>query len=424
MTANKHSPKYFKICAEKRLNEFLHQQDVKLEAQIDQESDDYINNVDEASYIKYLSDRYSLDTPYLDFDKREVSSGRKNVPAEDFPYGQFNVRSGRSYLMGVVTFHIPCSGDVNLLPYYSDNFLVHNGPIGYTEDNHLCFEITDFYDDLERVKLSSHSVINNIGTLSSGLIREIEEYNYGLERKIKRFIEERKKKISSIVQVLGVPIKKRENLSSSYAVPTPESRKFVSLKPQVVDHGNKIEYSLGDTIYFDILQVINDYGKVFEQYPSTYSGKQEEELRNHFLLILQPKYKGAATGETFNKSGKTDILIKHENTTVFIAECKFWRGQKSYIDTVNQLLGYLIWRNSKAAIVLFVKNKDFSSVLYAVKEATPTHPNFIRFVNEQDESWLNYVFHINDNPDREVRLAVLLFHIPPVGESISEVDEK
>ncbi|HEU0144988.1 MAG TPA: hypothetical protein VFQ47_09405 [Nitrososphaera sp.] len=165
----------------------------------------------------------------------------------------------------------------------------------------------------------------------------------------------------------------------------------------------------------------NDYGKVFEQYPSTYKDKREEELRDHFLLNLQPRYKGAATGETFNKIGKTDILIRYENATVFIAECKFWRRRKGYIDTINQLLGYLIWRNSKAAVVLFVRNKDFSSVLQEVKAATPTHPNFIRFVNEQDETWLNYIFHINDNPNREVKLAVLLFHIPSIGKDLPEL---
>ena len=48
----------------------------------------------------------------------------------------------------------------------------------------------------------------------------------------------------------------------------------------------------------------------------------------------------------------------------------------------------------------------------AVKEATPTHANYLGFVDEQEESWLNFRFHINGDPNREVKLAVLLFHIP------------
>lgn len=38
-----------------------------------------------------------------------------------------------------------------------------------------------------------------------------------------------------------------------------------------------------------------------------------------------------AQGETFNKSGKTDILISEESRSAFIAECKIWRGQKKFL---------------------------------------------------------------------------------------------
>ncbi|HEU0144987.1 MAG TPA: hypothetical protein VFQ47_09400 [Nitrososphaera sp.] len=256
MKAKETSPKRFKICAEKRLTEYLRQQEDKLEAQIDQESDDYINDVDEEAYVKYLVNEYSLDTPYLDFDNMSASTGKKLVPAEQFPYGQFHVRRGESYPKEVVIFHIPCNGDVNLLPYYSDNFVVDNGPLGYIQDECLCFEIIDFYDDLARIKQFSQSVINNIKTLGSKLIREIENYNYNLDWNIRRKIEERKNKIKNIVQVLGVPIRKRENLPASYAIPTPLSRKSISLKPQASGQGGKIEYSLDDALYLDILQVI------------------------------------------------------------------------------------------------------------------------------------------------------------------------
>lgn len=130
------------------------------------------------------------------------------------------------------------------------------------------------------------------------------------------------------------------------------------------------------------------------------------------MLILEPNFEGSATGETFNKSGKTDILLRHEGSNVFIAELKFWRGKKSYLDTISQLLGYLTWRDSKAAVVMFVKNKDFSTVLETAKETTPEHPNCLGYVSEQEEGWYHYRFHINEYKNREVKLAVMLFHIP------------
>ncbi len=86
--------------------------------------------------------------------------------------------------------------------------------------------------------------------------------------------------------------------------------------------------------------------------------------------------------------------------------------KKNYLDTLSQLLGYLTWRDSKSAVVVFVKNKDFSSVLDTVKEVTLDHNNCLGFVSEEEEGWYNYRFHIEGDKNREVKVAVMLFHIP------------
>lgn len=383
------------------------------------ESDDYINNIDTEKYVEYLSNKYSLDTPELDFDSIEGANGKKLILGERFPYG-FSVRKGQSYEIPTIIYHISCSGNTQLLQYYSD---IHysNTPEVFITDGYLCFEVINFFNDLEKVKYSAQSTINDIKMVVDKLIEGINRFNWGLKRNAHHIIEERKTKINNIVQILGIPIKKRQDLSPSYEIPTSQSKKTISLKPQVISNDGNVEYMLEENIYLDILQVIHDYGKSFEQYPSISKGKEEEEIRDHFLFVLQPRYNWAASGEAFNKKGKTDILIKYEKATVFIAECKFWRGQKSYLATISQLFDrYLIWRNSKAAVVIFVENKDFSSVISEVKNVTANHLNFVRFVDEKDETWLNYIFHINDNLNREVKLAVLLFHIPLLEKTISK----
>jgi len=83
-----------------------------------------------------------------------------------------------------------------------------------------------------------------------------------------------------------------------------------------------------------------------ERHPSTYAGKGEEALRDDLLATLSTHFPGA-TAETFNKTGKTDLLIRHENENGFVAECKFWSGSKSYHDAIGQLLGYLTWRDRR-----------------------------------------------------------------------------
>jgi hypothetical protein len=72
----------------------------------------------------------------------------------------------------------------------------------------------------------------------------------------------------------------------------------------------------------------------------------------------------------------------------------------------------LTWRDSKAAIILFVRNKDLSDVISKVKIITPNHKNFLEYVNDMEETWLNYKFHINNDRNREIMLAVMLYHIP------------
>ena len=140
--------------------------------------------------------------------------------------------------------------------------------------------------------------------------------------------------------------------------------------------------------------------------------KMKKPFETIYSFYLEPSFEGSATGETFNKTGKTDILIRHENSNAFIAECKFWKGKKVYLDAITQLLGYLTWRDSKAAIIVFVDNKDFSSVIQTAEKVTSTHSNYLGFVDKKHDTWLNYRFHINGDPNREVKLGVLFFHIP------------
>src|SRR4029077_3780088 len=77
-----------------------------------------------------------------------------------------------------------------------------------------------------------------------------------------------------------------------------------------------------------------------------------------FLGAAQCAYEGDAAGETFNFQSKTDILIRKDGKNVFIAECKFWKGEKAFGETLDQLLSYLSWRDTKTAVVLFNRNAD------------------------------------------------------------------
>lgn len=165
--------------------------------------------------------------------------------------------------------------------------------------------------------------------------------------------------------------------------------------------------------YEKILVCINLIGKMFERLPSTYANKEEEHLRDHILVSLGAAVIGSATGETFNKRGKTDILVRDavSGSNEFVGECKFWRGEVVYHRTIDQLLSYLGWRDNKAAVIFFVPNKGFSNVLQTIRDATPLHGQFLRLESEPDESWLNYIFTAPGDDNRTIQLAIMAYHM-------------
>ena len=164
--------------------------------------------------------------------------------------------------------------------------------------------------------------------------------------------------------------------------------------------------------YEHILRVLENMVRVMERSPSAFASMDEEALRSHFLVQLNGHYEGQATGETFNYEGKTDILVRSEGKNVFIAECKFWSGPKKLVETINQLLGYSSWQDTKVAVIVFNRKRDFSKVLAAIPETVKSHPNFKRELPGSSETTFRYRFAHRDDRNREMILTVLAFDVP------------
>jgi hypothetical protein len=97
---------------------------------------------------------------------------------------------------------------------------------------------------------------------------------------------------------------------------------------------------------------------------------------------------------------------------VFVAECKFWNGEKSYFEAIDQLINYLTWRDTKTSLILFVRQKDFSVVLEKIDGKTKDHSNYLGRETKTDENWFNFRFHLNGDKSRETKMAVQLYHLP------------
>lgn len=284
--------------------------------------------------------------------------------------------------------------------------LVANGKLVFTVDAHnrdhtqVRQEIEGTLDDIE------HN-LNNLRT-------NVEAFRKEVPRLAHEWIEGRRAKLltdRNLVAALGYKLKERTDSPRTYA--PPEIRRKIS--PRLAPIGAapfKPEPALATTDYEHILSVIHNMAIAMERSPSAFKDLDEEALRFQFLVPLNGHYEGAASGEAFNYEGKTDILIRVDGRNVFIAECKFWGGPKRLTDTIDQLLRYTSWRDTKTAIIIFNRNKDFTKVLEAIPPTCEAHPNYLRSVSRHGETSFRYAFCHRDDANRELTLAVLAFDVP------------
>ena len=396
------------------ISSIIENQEQRVTSNINSQSDDYILNVNKDEYIAHLVSEFTITPLEIHTDQLTVSTYEAKIPAAHHP-SNYHTEPGKSYLKNVIKYHIPFSGDPNLLKTRASSYAL-SLPRITIEDKCICFEIINFNFTADKIKQSADDTVNSIVNQNGNTSKDLNSFNSRIESIANQTFDARKKQLlkkNDLMSSLGVPVRKANDTPEIFSIPVKRTKVILTKsKPVVTEKGYKPEPAMDDTIYLQILDVIHGVGKQFERLPSTYSGKEEEHLRDHMLLILEPNFEGSSTGETFNKNGKTDILMRHESSNVFIAELKYWRGKKSFLDTISQLLGYLTWRDSKAAVIIFVKNKEFSPVLKTVKETAIEHSNYFRFCSEQEEGWYHYKFHINEDQNREVKLAVMLFHIP------------
>ena len=189
-------------------------------------------------------------------------------------------------------------------------------------------------------------------------------------------------------------------------------RRIAPKLPPISTQPYKPEPALDMAEYEYILSVISNMVLVMERSPSAFRDMGEEHLRQHFLVPLNAHYEGQATGETFNYKGKTDILIRSEGRNIFIAECKFWTGPSGLGDALDQLLGYTSWRDTKAALLIFNRDTNMSTILQRIPEVVHEHPNYKADKDYDSETGFRYVFGHREDHNRELTLTVLAFNIP------------
>jgi hypothetical protein len=307
---------------------------------------------------------------------------------------------------------IPYEGDAELLQLRPSTFSLHHPEIEFS-GGQVILECHFLDDDPqpERVKAEIQSEVRSLDQNISNIRSQVAIHNASVRQRIQDALYHKRidaeKAIGAIV-ALGIPIKLKDQ-PATYVIPARRRPAPVRLPP-VAAGAYEPEPVLAEAEYQHILQIIKSMSLSMERTSRTFSSLDEEGIRDLFLVNLNGHYEGSASGETFNSAGKTDILIREGNRNVFIAECKFWHGREKFDEAVDQLLSYLSWRDSKAALLVFNRNKDSTAVVAKMHQAMTARPEHKKTVRMGDDP--RYVFVKAADPGREILVTTMVFDIP------------
>lgn len=384
-----------KLFGKQPISNYINEIKSAIKSEIERESEDYLLNIDEDEYFEHLFGIFSRQTPIIKEEDIRVNKEK-------------SVYDGKNYCI----IEVPFEGNQILFECLPSTSRVDYYPISIQEG---LIKITiPFLENLQNMKRETDSKLNTLRHNLKNLDNDLQTFNSELKDFIKTIFNVRKQKLlkeNDALVSMGFPLKERANASKTYVVPEIK-RKILIQKPLASSDIIVPEPIISNEDYENVLNIIDNMAQVMERSPSAFVNMKEEDLRIHFLVQLNGQYEGEATGETFNLRGKTDILIRHKGSNLFIAECKYWDGKKTLTDSIDQLLGYVSWRDTKTAIIIFNKNKNPSEVIKQIPDVVKEHPNFIKQEECEKENSFRFIMKNKNDEGKHFILTIKLFDVP------------
>lgn len=365
-----------------------------------------IDSIIDKLISEYRIDPLELEDP-IPSKPRETSRQRKNMWDEHYTQNVFEISvkfpfKGNSYLFS-------CTPSTCTIVYLETDIRINHNYIS----TNIVLEVLDANEYKKAIEKIKSKLSSNIPSINLG----ISPWNNNLESTIKNKLQQRKSAVSKkfdFMEQIGLNVNPK---SDDYMIPSPVTKKKIPIPVSDTTKSTKREFIpiLQEEVYSDIKEVLYNVGKAIERKPSLYKDKYEEDLRDIFLLFLETRYDSTSgVGEAFNSKGKTDILLKYvkDGSNLFVAECKFWSGQKGLLNAINQLLGYLTHRDSKTALMIFVDRNEMTSIIENAKNRIRDHSYYKRFVKENYNSSISYEFSLPNDSKKIIQIEVMFFHFP------------
>ncbi len=382
--------------SDKTYEQFYRELFDRLKLQIESESDDYIIAQPSDDLVKYFF-KDALQPIEFDSDKEESIKHEKYIKTiysheREWGYqqdGDLKVECEKI----VVKLPIVLNRSIDqILNLRTNSISLSGGPQFTISGNNVVVEveIKGYGKNLNNDQISS-GILNTksaIQNLFQSKNSEIEKENNKLKSQLAQFIESRKTKLDSdkkrleeLVKMIKIPIERKAgDVVKKVQI---DRKPFIQkIKPKTPYE----DYKLDREKVIDIIKLINNQCLQFEKTPKTYDKFDEPNLRDLILSNLNSVFEGKATGETFNSNGKTDIYLNIDKGNILVSECKIYGGQKLYHETIEQLLGYLTWRQNFGIMISFCKNKNFSKIIDEAEAIITFHNSYDSGFKKIDDS--------------------------------------
>jgi hypothetical protein len=407
------------LFATESLDAMLRRRTSDMAGHIDQISQEQFLVSSDEDLIAHLLPTFSIEPLELHEDQRSMQQSETSVDVSRDRSRVFMPDTrGPVYIPGTrIEIAVPFSGEAWLFAYKTNPSL-SVFPRG----------VVDIRDGRRQVNLTfdrAHDVqpesIKRDVEDSLRILRQCVEFSAAQVRTFNTYVRQnlvsaisgrraRLQKHSSLADILDIPLAAKAGAPPLKPIMV-ETKRPPSL-PNAPKSGLKPEPGISDDVYEKILGVIRHEGRTFETTPATFSKFVEEELRDLLVAHLNGHFQGKAAGEVFRKLGKTDICIQEENRSAFVGECKVWGGAAQVSGDIDQLLGYLTWRDSKAAMIVFNKSvKGFAATQEALINAIREHPHFVKELGSNEPGEWRVVMRSQEDEGRRVTVHVFAFNI-------------
>jgi hypothetical protein len=365
-----------------------------------------VHEIVEAMVEEYGEDPIALDEALKTMEQREVQLRM------DYDPRIAGMRPGQSRMVTGyrVEWFIPFEGHPALLRMKPSQHIAFNAPTADIRESEIVLRWEGVQLDRRQIEAYFERQLEMIRRSFAFVNADLHGWMSQLPNFAQQVVVARRARLEqakALETAMGVPMRRLD----SAPAPLPITRKRSGLKrlAKRPSEPKEQEWTLEQALYEDILEIIQSMGRAFERTPGSFAKFGEEGLRDHILLQLNGTFEGQAGGELFNGNGKTDILVRVKDHTVFIGECKVWSGESDFMKAIGQLLGYLVWRDTKAALVIFITRKDASAVIEKANATLRAHPNYVRdgAASAHPTSRRNYVLHNNDDPDKHIQVAFI-----------------